>query len=431
MGYKTLIALFAILIFVFAPRKPSIAESKNFEILKDSISFNDAVILSILKNFGSKEFDFEHLLKNKDYRVQIIYSQIDRNPKNEAVFTDYTLNHNPAQYFYPASTVKMPVAFLALQKLNQLKIHGLSRNTTMISEAGYSGQTAVYNDPQSPDGRPTIGNYIKKVFMVSDNDAYNRLYEFLGQAYINNTLQKMGYDSVQIVHRLEIALTEDENRSTNPVKFYDTFGNIIYQQPLIRSQLPYQPRQTFLGKGYYSRGKLVEQPFDFSKKNRIILADLHSILKSVLFPEMMPAGKRFNLSADDYSFLYKYMSTFPAESSFPQYDSSYNDAYVKFLGLGAKDAIPSTLRIFNKVGDAYGFLTDVAYIVDFEHNVEFMLSATIHCNSDGIYNDNKYDYETIGFPFMKALGQAFMNYEISRKRKHLTDLSKFRLDYNN
>lgn len=431
MASPTLTVLLVVMIIACTPPKPSITNSENRKVLKDSLPHSEALILSVIKEYGSAGVNFDSLLNNKDHRIQIIYTQIDRNDKNEPTFTDHSYNLNPSQYFYPASTVKMPIAFLALQKLNELKLPGLDRNTTMISGAAYSGQTAVYNDPQSKDGRPTIDNYIKKIFLVSDNDAYNRLYEFLGQEYINNSLHKMGYDSVQIVHRLDIALSEDENRATNPVKFYDTSGRIIYQQPLVKSTLLHQPGKTFLGKGYYSGGKLIEKPFDFSKKNRILLSDLHSILKSVLFPESFPAQMQFNLSKEDYAFLYKYMSMMPRESSFPQYDSSYTDAYVKFLGFGGKGIIPSNYRIFNKVGDAYGFLIDVAYIIDIERNVEFMLSATIHCNSDGIYNDNHYDYETIGFPFMKALGQAFMNYETGRKRNYIPDLSKFKLDYTN
>ena len=87
------------------------------------------------------------------------------------------------------------------------------------------------------------------------------------------------------------------------------------------------------------------------------------------------------------------------------------------------------LRIFNKVGDAYGFLIDAAYIVDFRNKVEFMLTATIYCNSDGIFNDDKYDYDTIGFPFLKNLGQVIYEYELKRQRSNIPDLSSFRFDY--
>ncbi|HEV7622001.1 MAG TPA: hypothetical protein VGO09_09715, partial [Flavisolibacter sp.] len=80
-------------------------------------------------------------------------------------------------------------------------------------------------------------------------------------------------------------------------------------------------------------------------------------------------------------------------------------------------------------GDAYGFLTDVAYIVDFKNKVEFILSANILCNNDQILYDDHYDYDNIGYPFMKNLGRAFYNYEMKRKRKNIPDLSKFKLSY--
>ena len=86
----------------------------------------------------------------------------------------------------------------------------------------------------------------------------------------------------------------------------------------------------------------------------------------------------------------------------------------------------SNIRIFNKEGDAYGFLTDVSYFVDFKNNVEFFLSANIYCNSDGIFNDDQYDYETVGYPFLKNLGRVIYQYELKRNRKRIPDLSTFR-----
>ena len=78
---------------------------------------------------------------------------------------------------------------------------------------------------------------------------------------------------------------------------------------------------------------------------------------------------------------------------------------VSFYFWCRKRDLPKNIRIFNKLGDAYGQMIDVAYVVDFEKRIEFFLSAIIYCNSDGILNDDKYDYKTIGFPFMKNLGK--------------------------
>jgi hypothetical protein len=115
----------------------------------------------------------------------------------------------------------------------------------------------------------------------------------------------------------------------------------------------------------------------------------------------------------------------PRQSRYPLYDSTYNDAYVKFLFYGATDPVDSNIRIFNKVGDAYGYLTDAAYIIDVTNGIEFLLSATIHCNSDGIYNDDKYDYDSVGLPFMRNLGRVLYEYERTRPRKHAPDFSRF------
>jgi len=374
---------------------------------------------------------FQSVLSNPVNKVQIIYTQIDRRKNGKPEFTDHYFNINDSSYFYPASTVKLPIAILALQKLNELKIAGLDKNTLMTTEANYDGQTEVYNDPSTPDGRPTIEHYIKKILLISDNDAFNRLYEFLGQEYINNTLHKMGYKEVQIVHRLDISLSEDENRHTNAVRFFDTSGKLIYEKSPQASELIYATRNTKMGIGFYRAGELVNEPFDFSKRNRVSLTTLHSIVRSVMFPEMVSKKQRFNLTKDDYAFLRKYMSMTPLESKFPFYDDeNYWDTYVKFLLYGTeKNVSKDGLRIFNKVGDAYGFLIDAAYIADYNNNVEFMLSAVIHCNSDEIFNDDKYDYKEVGFPFMKHLGQVIYDHELKRTRKVTPDLSQFRFNY--
>ncbi len=193
---------------------------------------------------------FTSIISRKEaLNVQVIYTQIDRDKKGKVKLTDHNFNLNPESYYYPASTVKLPVAILALQKLNELKISGLDKNTTMITLADGDGQTEVCNDPSAADGRPTIAHYIKKILLVSDNDAFNRLYEFLGQEYINNSLHKMGYTDAQIIHRLNIFLTEEQNRHTNPVKFIDTNGKIIYKKPAEKSKLIYAARNTKIGNG--------------------------------------------------------------------------------------------------------------------------------------------------------------------------------------
>ena len=375
---------------------------------------------------------FQHLLDFPDsFNVQIVYTQINRDKQNKPSFKEFTYHLNKDHYFYPASTIKMPVALLALEKLNELQIKGLDKNSTMITDSSSAGQDVVYTHPLAEDSRASIEHYIKQIFVVSDNDAFNRLYEFLGQEYIQQKLSAKGYPDAIIRHRLNITRTAEQNKHTNPVSFYDTSGTLLYEQPGKYSQAVFPAMDVKQGIGFYSNGKLVNEPFNFSAKNRVYLQDQHHILQSILFPEAINKKQRFNLTNDDYDFVQHWMSAYPKESKYPYYDSTeYWDAYGKFILFGSdKGPLPNNIRIFNKEGDAYGFLIDNAYVVDFEHNIEFLLSATISCNSDGIFNDDRYDYDRLGYPFLKNLGKTIYQYELSRKRKYQADLSKFRLVY--
>jgi hypothetical protein len=414
---------------VATPHTDSSKSAANMPVT-DSIK-TDSMLVQLLQQYPEY---FDTVLKNtKQWNVQFIYTQIDKGANGMPALKNYYFNVNPAAYFYPASTVKLPICLLALQRLNELKQQGIDKNSTMITEAKPDGQTPVYNDPTTPDGKPSIAQYIKKILLVSDNDAFNRLYEFLGRRYINEQLHQKGYPDVQILHRLNVPLTQQQNRATNPINFLGPDNRIVYSQPAQYDSSFYEKRLDWLGSGFLNGDSLVNAPMDFSEKNRISLKDLHNILLSVVFPEKVTASQRFNISADDRNFLLKYMSELPTESLYPPYAAdtvTYWPAYCKFLMFGSEGGtLPKNIRIFNKVGDAYGQLTDVAYIVDFDKKIEFFLSATIYCNADGILNDDKYDYETIGFPFMKHLGEVIYQYELKRQKKIEPDLSKLIFNY--
>lgn len=377
---------------------------------------------------------FGNILKNRNnWNVQIIYTQIDRGANGIPALKNFYFNVNPDRYFYPASTIKLPLSMLSLQKLNELNITGLDKNTTMITGAADESQTAVYNDPTVKNGKPSIDNYIKKMLIGSDNDAGNRMYEFLGQEYINTQLQKKGCTDVQILHRLGIWLTPEENRVTNPIQFLMYDNSIIWQKPLQTNSVQYKPRKDTLGKGYWSNGKFIDKPLNFSTKNKINLEDLHGLLSQLVFPAKTASSQRMLLSDADRMFLLKNLSMYPSESSAPPYKDDtihFWPTVNKFIFYGAEKApLTENIRIFNKAGEAYGQLTDVAYIVDFEKKIEFFVSATIYCNQDEILNDDQYDYKNIGLPFMKNLGRVLYTYEQSRQRNITPDLSSVQFNY--
>lgn len=373
---------------------------------------------------------FDSILAQPEvYEVQIIYTQIDRDAQQRPHFTSFYWNVDSTRYFYPASMVKMPLALLALEQVNQLKkkhYPGLSKDTPYRLDSVLAFQQNYSEAPKAPAGKPTLAQDIREIFVVSDNLAYNHLFEFLGREHINKTLREKGYTRTGIVHRFNFP--GRDNRFSSPITFFgDDF--LLHQPEQFDPNTWINPQQHLIkGKGYIDgQGALVEQPFDFATKNWFALTDMEKMLRAIMFPKAVPEQNRFDLTEEDYLFVRHYMGIFPRECDYPKYDSTqFWDGYGKyFLWAGAKARQDGSVRVFDKLGGAYGALTDVAYIVDFENKVEFILAATIHCNSDGVYNDNRYDYTTIGYPFLAQLGQAVLAHERQRKRKIQPDLSNF------
>ncbi|WP_228098909.1 serine hydrolase [Pedobacter sp. MC2016-24] len=358
----------------------------------------------------------------KNNQVQILYTQVIHNKNLPPLFRTYSYHLDPQQYFYPASTVKLAAVIFALEKINQLKIQGLNAESTMITDSAYAGQTKVERDSTAKNGLPSIAHYIKKILLTSDNDAFNRLYEFIGRAEINQKLQKYGFNDSRILNRLAIGDSGEPAKHTNPVRFYNG-TQLIYTQ-----EAQYDPKEyplplkgTTMGAGYIdSTEKLVNKPFDLSNKNAFGLKNQQSMMKRLMYPNAFPAVERFNLTPSDYELIYTYMHMLPGQSDYPAYNpKEFWPTYAKMLYYGREKEVKLNpdLKIFNKYGDSYGYIIDNAYFKDEKNKIEFFLSAVVQSNEDGIYNDGKYEYDTVCFPFMKNLGRMIYAYEKAQQAK--------------
>jgi len=364
------------------------------------------------------------------YELQIIYTQIDRDAQNRPTFTPHTFHLNPQQYFNPASLVKLPVVALALEKLNDLGIPGVNRRTIMATGTAYRCQTPVpFAAPADSDQTATVGNYIKRMLLVSDNVAYNRLYEFLGQRPLNERLAQLGHPNVRITRRFAPCDTA-ANRHTNPISFHTPQSDTLYKEPAKFNPTPYASPlgRVLKGRAYQAGRRIIPEPYDFTTANHLPLPDVTALLQSILFPEFVPAIQRLRLTVSDYAFLRRYLHATPHESGFYPYASArFFDAYKKYLYYGRNPEIPheSALRVYNIVGMSHGYLADVAYFADSLHRSEFLLSAVLYVNQDGIINDGAYEYDTIGLPFLAQLGRQIQQYESQRPRRRHPNLTEF------
>jgi hypothetical protein len=367
------------------------------------------------------------------YKLQIIYTQITRDKNNRPSFKNYYWRADTAQFFYPASLVKLPVSIMALEKLNGLKSYGLDRNTPMLTDSVFFCEKRVVKDSTSENKLPSIAHYIKKMFLVSDNYSFARTYEFLSCDYAHQKLEQWGFPNIRIVNRLDAQCKGDTGKITSPVYFVSPTGDALYKQPLTYSAYnkPYPLPEAKAGKAFVNdAGKRVYTPKDFSKHNFMSLQNCHEIFKRLVFWNYMDESEKYKIEKSDWRFAMKYLGMYPRESQFPLYDTKiYYDSFKKYFMYGSSvPAIPQdTLRVFNIVGRAYGFLSDVAYVVDYKNKAEFLLSATIYVSEKNIVGSGKYEYDQIGLPLFKDISNLLYQTEKSRKKKHEPDLKEFEL----
>lgn len=390
---------------------------------------NDPLLIELL--YTNQDARFRQVIDNPEkHRLQIIYTRIDRDADNIPHFRHYTFHTDADNYYNPASTVKLPTAILALEKLHEMPT-GVNKDTWLQIDSAFRGQRPLSVEPTAPENKATLAHFIKQSMLISENEPYNRLYQFVGQEYLNKRLWELGHEQVRLTRRFEPNDAE-QNRHSNPYRFLNKDGNVLYEQPLGVSGIQFDfPQVPLVGDAHYSNGELIHRGMDFSTANNLPLFDLQQMLQRLMFPLSFVPDQRYRLDEEDYHFLYQYISQSPGETNYPKYDEKdFYPSYAKFFFRDSTQQQQSGgLRIFNKVGWAYGFLTDAAYVVDFDNQVEFMLTATIYVNEDGVLNDGKYEYDEVGYPFLYELGQTIYRHELSRERIHKPDLSEFKVGY--
>ena len=350
------------------------------------------------KALASQNPNIQRVMDNLDaYEVQIRYTQIDRR-NDSVIFTDHDFQVDANSYFYPASTVKFPAAVAALEKLNE--IDSLSMDTRFFVE-GDSVQT-------------TFAKAVSEIFAVSDNAANNRLLEFLGQDDLNRRMERRGVSPIRIAHRLSTDNADDV--TTKPLVFYLNDSTTALSSSIINAAIqPLELNDIKKGKGYIAGETHQQGAFDFSLKNYFPIDAQSALLKRIIFPEAFPEAQQFKLNKKQREFLLEAMHTLPSKVGYDPVE--YYDSYVKFFLFGdSTEPMPEHIKIYNKVGYAYGTLTDNAYIKDTKNNIDFMLTATILVNSDEVFNDDAYEYDEVGIPFLAQLGRELYQLELKRKR---------------
>ena len=359
----------------------------------------------IKSSFRKNDFLKEIIKEKEDYEIQILLTKIDQY-NSKVDFQEYKYQLDDNKYFYPASTIKLPIVVLTLKKINELRSKG--SEITLKSKI-----TLNYKDDYSElvirDSITSFQNLIADVFLVSDNSASNILIDFIGYNYFNHEMENAGFDKTYLNHKFN---PDPYVNSTWQISDLD--NNIISSLNDDQKIIKADDKTIGLEKGErrYFKGEILDESLNFSEKNRSSITDMHHLIKYIFYPEIFDITNTFNLNVEDYDFLRYWMSRFTYEDIGEKFigDEKFFETYNKFFIHGDEQSVSNEqIRVYNKIGQAYGTSIDNGLIKNYQDNVEFILTATIYTNKNKVINDNLYEYDDLAVPFLAKLSRAIYN----------------------
>ena len=362
----------------------------------------------------SNKFD-RGLALPETFRAQVLLAEVVTNRLGRPALkrSGYRVD---AEYFYPASAIKLCAAVAALQSLEQLQVQAPASDLLEVPleiAPLFPGDAAQTNDVSNlQGGRITVGQEIRKLALVSDNAAFNRLYDFIGHEGLNQRMHALGLRSVAINHRLSESRAIPDMRASASVTFrVPNHAPIVVPARNSKLSLTNSATGLLVGSGYLKGDQLVRTPMDFSGRNGISLMDLQNLLVKVARPDIDLGTPGLRLSAAHRERLLEAMTQYPRAATNPIYPADrYPDNCGKFLLPGIRRVFPAMLpgervEITGKIGRAYGFSVENAYVRNPKNGRAVFVTAVLYTNADGVLNDDKYEYETVADPFFAELGE--------------------------
>ncbi len=346
----------------------------------------------------------DYVLKNRDkFHLQFIVTDIERDDDGNELFYSYDFSTN--EYFYPASMVKLPTAIATLEMLDSMEI---SKESYVKMNKEIACGSNAFADLTQKRNIP-ISLALEDMLSISDNYYYSLFFHMVTPRNLNGFLLKHGLLDSKIYSSFS-GCPRGKEVETNSYSIFNPTGELKYSQQKTRLdsveymyRLPYSTSK-LVGKHQVENGKKIEKPYDFNYHLDYPLTDIHSTVFRLIFPQHVSDSERFNLTSTSRKFLLKCMSNFPREMQNQTYHnpSQYPDNYYKYSIFGNKPQVAANgnYRTFSKIGIAYGFVTESAYIVDFDKQKDFLFSVSMYVNSDDTVNDGTYEYEKIARPFI-------------------------------
>jgi len=371
---------------------------------------------SFFNYIQGKDSLVDKIINDPSYRFQIVYTQIATNDCDSIVFN--TIDASTNDYFFPASTVKLPIALLTLEKMQKLGI-GLD-DIIKINDDTHCGNTRFIK--LSKENNLSFRTLIEEMIVVSDNNYYNSLYHFVTPREINARLYDLGFTDTHI-YKSFTGCEIQEHLHTNSLDVLDSSGELIYHQEedVIDLENMYQyytySENYLLGSKHEAKNKkIVVGAYDFNYNLELPLDEMNEMMLRLMMSESIEGKQQWDLSSEHERFIIETLAMFPRELKNKKYKNQihYPDNIYKYILFGEETFDTESITVYSKIGLSYGFTTDVAFVSNPKKGIQFLLSISLYTNANDIVNDGDYEYETIARPFISRLSNIIYQYELEK-----------------
>ncbi|MBX3192808.1 MAG: serine hydrolase [Labilithrix sp.] len=305
-----------------------------------------------------------------------------------------------AEYFYPASAVKLAVAVAALEKLDELRADAGQRDVGLTTPL----RIAEGEGSRRRTLETTLQDEITNALVLSDNDSHNRLFELVGRDELAERLARLGLSKTRLVSFLADTRSE---RAPSAFELVVGPGHSIF----VAQRLGFEAPPAFALEGLLvgnehidATGRRVDGPMDFTAHNAMSLRDLHALLTAIVRPDLAD-GPLPRITPADREALLATLAKVPSDLRGRR--ARAEDDRHKPLRAAVAAALPGhRIRVQGKGGRAYGFLVENSYVLDETTGRSCFVTAAIYANDSEILNDDRYEYRAVGHPFMTSVGRV-------------------------
>lgn len=348
------------------------------------------------------------LSRSSKYRFQMAYTPIDSAGLGE------TITYGTEQYYYPASLVKIPLAMLALEVLEE---KGIPLDAYIVFDTVDACGSVRFVEVSRE--KISFQQLFKELIVVSDNQFYNMLYHFLTPEYINRRLHEMGFEGTNI-YRAFTGCDRVGQLHTYPYKIYGLNGKELMASPgktmdstVLEERYHSSEERMFGSRHENDEGDIVDGPFDLNYSIEIPMREMHEMVLRMIRPEAFEPSQRWKVSDGSLRFMLDYMSAYPSEipTSYRNFrsmeDTVYKYAYLR-NEKGRRE------RSVSKLGLSYGFASEVAWITIPGSEQSFLLTYSIYVNANDIVNDGEYEYDEVARPFAAELAKQIAAWQLQQ-----------------